>query len=1062
MNKKILIIFSLFFILISISAVSAEGNFTDLNNDINNGESIIEINKDYKFDEKSDGNFNNGIYLNKSNITINGNGHIIDGSNQVNIFNITGENITISNLKFINSLNAITYFGNGWNSEIRLNNLIFENNTFNNNAISSAASGISINDCKFINSSSISGTLIYAVATCINITNVVLSNSRGNSSLLVLDKDTKAIIDNCTFCNSTSINGAAINGNSRTINIKNSRFINLKSDETAGAILSKRIEEITLENTTFVNVSSKKNGGVLYIDESGKTSYKNCNFINCSAEFGGAILQLKTNSLTINNTLFEDCFSTFDGGALYISHSNIYIYNSSFNNNKLSIEDYSNGGAIYSDLSNLTVRNSKFMDNLKNAIYCYDNNINISNSYFTGNDEAIHGVFLNKTNLIDNNYTTDLISLNNTNYATYIEHEGAKIEIINNSIVIENLPARFDLRDWGWVSPVKDQGNTGACWTFGTCGALESALIKSTGIEYDFSENNMQNSMLRYSKYGNTQFTDGALGSVGLMYILSWFGALPTTYDTFDPFGKISPIILTSENIHIQDAIILPARKNSTDNDAIKKAIIKYGSLTSAYASNLREPVYNKNTSAQYGLESECDHAISIVGWDDNFSKNNFIQTPPGDGAWIIKNSMGTEHGDNGYDYISYYDKSIMMEEVIIGFVIENTENYTKNYQTDLGGDFSIKNMGKIVSYKNTYQSFGNDLISGVGTYFNLTDEDYILEIYVNDELKLIQNGTSPFSGFHTIKLTKEIPIKSNDNFTAVITKQSIPLIKNSRQHFEGNTSFVNYGDGWIDLALNRTTASLKVYTKSLKLYTEDLVKIYKNDSKFEAIIGEKNKNVEFIINGIAYNRISDDTGVARLAINLLPGNYSIKTTFNGNSAENKIEVLPTLIADNLVKYYKNESQFYVSLIDGAGSCVAGENITMNINGVFYTRTTNENGTAKLNINLNPGSYILTATDPLTGLQMSYNITVLPILIAEDLKMSYKDGSQFEAKLLDGIGKALSDKNIIFNINGVFYNRTTDENGIARLNINLMSGEYIITSTYENGAVTANKITITS
>ena len=131
----------------------------------------------------------------------------------------------------------------------------------------------------------------------------------------------------------------------------------------------------------------------------------------------------------------------------------------------------------------------------------------------------------------------------------------------------------------------------------------------------------------------------------------------------------------------------------------------------------------------------------------------------------------------------------------------------------------------------------------------------------------------------------------------------------------------------------------------------------------------------------------------------------------------------------------------------------------MNINGVLYNRTTNENGTARLNINLNPGVYILTAIDYLTGLQMSYNITVLPVLTAEDLNMVYKDGSTFNATLVDGQGNPLFGVDLTFNINGVFYNRTTDENGVAKLNINLMAGEYIITSQYGQ-AMLSNKITI--
>ncbi|MBR5954303.1 MAG: hypothetical protein IK021_02625, partial [Methanobrevibacter sp.] len=207
------------------------------------------------------------------------------------------------------------------------------------------------------------------------------------------------------------------------------------------------------------------------------------------------------------------------------------------------------------------------------------------------------------------------------------------------------------------------------------------------------------------------------------------------------------------------------------------------------------------------------------------------------------------------------------------------------------------------------------------------------------------------------------------------------------------------------------------------------------------------------------YTRVSDENGTARIAINLSPGEYTIQTTFNGTTVENSISVFPTLYAENLVKYFRNASQFYIDLIDGEGNPVAGVNVTMNINGVLYNRETNENGTARLNINLLPGEYILTAMDPLTGLQMSYDITVLPTLIANDLEMTYNDGSTFDLTVLNGMGIPMSSVFVTFNINGVFYNKFTDANGIAKLNINLMAGKYIITSEYD-GLKIANTITI--
>jgi len=145
-------------------------------------------------------------------------------------------------------------------------------------------------------------------------------------------------------------------------------------------------------------------------------------------------------------------------------------------------------------------------------------------------------------------------------------------------------------------------------------------------------------------------------------------------------------------------------------------------------------------------------------------------------------------------------------------------------------------------------------------------------------------------------------------------------------------------------------------------------------------------------------------------------------------------------------------------LLDDVGAPLAHVDVTMNINGVFYTRETNDLGIVRLNINLNPGDYILTAYHP-SGLQFSNKITVLPILSASNLVMNYNDGSVFKATLLDGNGRLFANQNVTFNINGVFYNRITNENGIASLNIHLMSGKYIISSEY-NGYVISNTIII--
>ena len=127
------------------------------------------------------------------------------------------------------------------------------------------------------------------------------------------------------------------------------------------------------------------------------------------------------------------------------------------------------------------------------------------------------------------------------------------MNLLNNTINVTTLPARFDSRDWGWISPVKNQYVSGACWCFSTYAALESALLKATGVEYDLSEQNIQKMLLSYSKYGNNKLIEAGQTDIALQYILSWLGPIPEEYDTFDMYGKITKDYVTPENIHIQD-----------------------------------------------------------------------------------------------------------------------------------------------------------------------------------------------------------------------------------------------------------------------------------------------------------------------------------------------------------------------------------------------------------------------------------------------------------------------------------------------------------------------------
>ena len=248
-------------------------------------------------------------------------------------------------------------------------------------------------------------------------------------------------------------------------------------------------------------------------------------------------------------------------------------------------------------------------------------------------------------------------------------------------------------------------------------------------------------------------------------------------------------------------------------------------------------------------------------------------------------------------------------------------------------------------------------------------------------------------------------------------------------------------------------------------IIADDLVKMYKNDTKFSAkFLGSDGKvlantTVKFNINGVLYTRTTNNDGVGSLAINLRPGEY-VLTAYNPVTGEQQgfnITVKSLIVTQDLTKYYMNASSFQATIYDKNGSLAVGKNVTFNINGVFYTRTADENGVVSLAINLRPGEYIITTI--YEELDIGNNVVVLPTLVTSDLNMTYRDGSKFTAQTLDGQGKPLVNQNVTFNVNGRLYFKTTGDDGVASLTINLMSGKYIITS-YWNDFQTGNTIII--
>ena len=245
----------------------------------------------------------------------------------------------------------------------------------------------------------------------------------------------------------------------------------------------------------------------------------------------------------------------------------------------------------------------------------------------------------------------------------------------------------------------------------------------------------------------------------------------------------------------------------------------------------------------------------------------------------------------------------------------------------------------------------------------------------------------------------------------------------------------------------------------------EDVTKYYGGSERFNAILTDAEgkaiagAKVLISINGQEYERTTDANGIASIGINLNAGEYPVVVSYNGSSVDAKVTILTTVNGTDLVKVFRNSTQYYATFRDSEGKYLKeGSTVRFNINGVMYDRQVGQNGLARLNINLNPGQYIITAMNDVTGERTANNITVLSrITETKDITKYYRNGTQYTAKIIGDDGKAVgAGETVRFNINGVFYERQTDANGIVKLNINLQPGDYIITAEYKECMVSNN------
>ena len=484
---------------------------------------------------------------------------------------------------------------------------------------------------------------------------------------------------------------------------------------------------------------------------------------------------------------------------------------------------------------------------------------------------------------------------------------------------------------------IRNQGGYGVCWAFSTISLLEINLLKNKLVSDDidlsefhlvnFTYNNVTDPLggsagdtTTFLRSSNSVTQNGGDIRMAFNSLMDWEGAVDETLvpytaevaGTINTTGLSDDLARKNTKIHLQNYY----KVNMTNQTDVKQAITDYGALSIsyyAYGGSSSNKYYNSSTAGYYCYDSNTgtNHAVTVVGWDDNYSKDNFPTEPEGDGAWIVRNSWGSYFGENGYFYLSYYDKSTKVE----GYAVEaqTSDNYDNNYQYDGTGWFSYmgySGYGGTNKYANVFTAKANE--SKAENIEAVSFEDYSsagckynISIYTNltdvsdpesGTLECTQSGQTTFDGAYTIKLNNPVYVEDGTTFSVVVelissTNNGPYMVSDTTYNGSWfscesaaleNQSYIYrpYDSSWVDYGKRENkNFRIKAYTDNSDIKTVAVESV--SLDKTEAVLKEKetvklnatvlpenadNKNVHFTSDNDAVATVDDNGLVTALS----------------------------------------------------------------------------------------------------------------------------------------------------------------------------------------------------
>ncbi len=388
------------------------------------------------------------------------------------------------------------------------------------------------------------------------------------------------------------------------------------------------------------------------------------------------------------------------------------------------------------------------------------------------------------------------------------------------SLSVYAAPAKYSSVEQGYITPVKNQGNWGVCWAFSSTAISEASLIKEFPDKFNSENTDLSENLLAYmvshpSLYGKlnpsgdyatytaSSATDylklgGNVWATGLG-LMNGIG--PYNENSDYPYSEdntpsiVNKNFTESEYYEVRNSSVAKITgvfqahiNNNSDNDEFKQLIMDYGAASLSYNENYTDNKFGEDGSSYYYNPNEktSNHAVTVVGWDDSIPASAFKTAPAGDGAWLIKNSWGDYSRDNGYFWLSYYDKSISGVGIAYDFTVDGADDYfDTRYSYDGGNSVGSFGYSRPDIYgANVFTADEDSYVTGAATY---TSEGNNIELSVYTGLQNASDPTSgtksavatmsnvKYEGYYSLKFDTPVKVKKGESFAIVakITKDS-------------------------------------------------------------------------------------------------------------------------------------------------------------------------------------------------------------------------------------------------------------------------------------------------